>query len=178
MLFSDRSLWTMIHGIVLAGGALLALAAALFAMAAMMRSGDRFASAGDERSHAVAWLTAFIAVTLWITVLTGTYVIFPPYRAAAPEGIADLARYPRSLLLSNPGTSWLHTFAMESKEHMPWIASMLATAVAFVAVRHRSTLSNEAQLRSMMTTLLAICFALVAFTGLMGIFVNKVAPLE
>src|SRR5690606_5672550 len=32
MLFSERSLWTMIHGIALGGGSLLALAAALFAL--------------------------------------------------------------------------------------------------------------------------------------------------
>ena len=34
MLFSDRSLWTMAHGIVLGGGALMGLAAALFALCA------------------------------------------------------------------------------------------------------------------------------------------------
>ena len=34
-LFSDRSVWTMIHGIVLGGGALMALAAALFSLRVM-----------------------------------------------------------------------------------------------------------------------------------------------
>ncbi|MEX2283431.1 MAG: hypothetical protein WEE89_13190 [Gemmatimonadota bacterium] len=34
-LFSDRSIWTMIHGVVLGGGALMALAAALFSLRAM-----------------------------------------------------------------------------------------------------------------------------------------------
>ena len=177
MLFSDRSLWTMMHGIVLAGGALLALAAALFAMTAMTPTHDP-ESTGDSQSRALAWLTAFIAVMLWATVLSGTYVIFPAYRATRPQGVVDLAGYPRSLLVSNPGTAWLHTFGMESKEHMPWIASMLATAIAFVGVRDRANLSRDRQLRIIVTTLLAICFALVAFTGLMGIFINKVAPLE
>ena len=32
MLFTDRSVWTLVHGVVLGGGALMALAAALFAM--------------------------------------------------------------------------------------------------------------------------------------------------
>ena len=53
---------------------------------------------------------------------------------------------------------------------------LLATAVAFVGVRCRSQLSNDARLRTMAGTLLAICFALVAFTGVMGILINKVAP--
>jgi hypothetical protein len=67
---------------------------------------------------------------------------------------------------------------MESKEHMPWIASMLATAVAFVAVRYRSGLLGSARLRNMTFGLLAISFALVAFVSLLGVFVNKVAPLQ
>src|SRR5687767_10263844 len=35
ILFSDRSIWTMAHGIVLGGAALMGLAAALFALCAM-----------------------------------------------------------------------------------------------------------------------------------------------
>ena len=73
---------------------------------------------------------------------------------------------------------WLQSFAMEIKEHVPWIAAMLATAVAFVSVRYRSKLLSDAQLRSMSTALLAICFVLVFFVALLGIFINKVAPLE
>ena len=177
MLFTDRSLWTMIHGIVLGGAALMALFAALFSMFAM-RTADGLDVATDTRARSLAGLTVFIAVVLWLAAFVGTYVIFPLYRATPPDGATDLSHYPRSLLLGNPDTAWLHAFAMESKEHMPWIASMLATAVAFVAVRYQSTLLNNAPLRQMTMTLLAICFALVSFVGLMGIFVNKVAPLQ
>jgi hypothetical protein len=67
---------------------------------------------------------------------------------------------------------------MESKEHMPWIASMLATAVAFISVRYRSRVLDDASLRNMAIILLAISFTLVAFVSLMGVFVNKVAPLQ
>jgi hypothetical protein len=67
---------------------------------------------------------------------------------------------------------------MESKEHVPWIASMLATAVAFVTVRYRSRVLRDVALRHMTATLVAICFALVAFVSLLGVFVNKVAPLQ
>jgi hypothetical protein len=81
-------------------------------------------------------------------------------------------------VLASPDTVWLHAFAMESKEHMPWIASMLATAVAFIAVRYRSALLDRAHLRNMAFGLLAISFALVAFVSLLGVFVNKVAPLQ
>jgi len=177
MLFTDRSLWTMIHGIVLGGIALMALFAALVSMSTV-RTAEGPYGATEGQSRSVARLTVLIALVLWLGVLVGTYVIFPPYRATPPEGGTDLSQYPRSLLLASPDTAWLHAFAMESKEHMPWIAVMLATAVAFVGVRYRSTLLMNAQLRNMAMTLLAICFALVSFVALMGVFVNKVAPLQ
>ena len=179
----------MVHGIVFGGAALMALSAALFALCAARIRNRHTGSGGASRpaaesaaestaeSRALAGLTVFVAVTLWLTVLVGTYVIFPPYRATPPAGLTDLSQYPRALIHASQDTVWLHSFAMESKEHLPWIASMLATAVAFVSVRYRSRVLSDARLRGMATTLLAICFALVAFVSLMGIFVNKVAPL-
>ena len=176
MLFTERSIWTMIHGIVLGGGALMALSAALFSLRAMRT--ENASDAALNHSRYLVWLTVLVAVVLWLTVLVGTYVTFPPYRATPPEGLTDLSQYPRSLIQANPGTAWLHSFAMETKEHMPWIAAMLSTAVAFIAVRYRSQLLSDAQLNRMATTLLAICFVLVSFVAILGVFINKVAPLE
>lgn len=177
MLFTDRSIWTMIHGIALGGGALLGLSAALFSLRAM-RAGETSDAGRHDQARHLAWLTVSVAVVLWLTVLVGTYITFPAYRATPPEGLADLSQYPRALLHSKPGTVWLHAFGMEIKEHVPWIAAMLATAVAFVAVRYRSRLLSDGQLRGMATALVAICFLLVSFVALLGVFVNKVAPLE
>jgi hypothetical protein len=177
LLFTARSIWTMIHGIVLGGGALMALSAALFSLRAM-RTENASDAASQNQSRYLVWLTVFTAVVLWLTVLVGTYVTFPPYRARPPEGLTELRQYPRALIQSNPGTVWLHSFAMETKEHMPWIAAMLSTAVAFIGVRYRSQLLSDTQLNRMATTLLAICFVLVSFVALLGIFINKVAPLE
>lgn len=177
MLFTGRSIWTMIHGIALGGAALMGLSAALFSLRAM-RVADASDVAAQHQTRYLAWLTVFVAVVLWLTVLVGTYVNFPPYRATPPAGLTDLSQFPRTLLQSNPGTVWLHAFAMEIKEHVPWIAAMLATAVAFVGVRYRSTLLSDAQLRRMTTALLVICFLLVSAVSLLGVFINKVAPLE
>lgn len=175
MLFTARSLLTMLHGIVLGGAAMMALSAVLFALYAGRTASPDPSTATSSR--AVSRLMGLTAVVLWLTVIAGTYVIFPPYRAAPPDGVADLSHYPRALLHASPDTVWLHAFAMESKEHMPWIASMLATAVAFVAARCRSRMITDSHLRRMASTLVAICLALVGFSSLMGIFVNKVAPL-
>jgi hypothetical protein len=177
MLFTDRSLWTMLHGVVLGGAALMALAAALYAVTTMPTPGNRMTN-GEPSCRSLAWLTGFIAAVLWLAVIVGTYIVFPLYRAAPPEGLADLGSYPRSLLLANPDTRWLHAFGMESKEHMPWIASMLATAVAFVAARYRAALLSDGGVRRTATAFLAVCFVLVSFVGLMGVFIDKVAPLE
>jgi hypothetical protein len=175
MLFSERSIWTMVHGIGLGGGALLGLAAALFYLYARPAPDS---TGNDSGARAFAMLTVFSAVMLWLTVIVGTYIIFPPYRATPPAGTTDLSQFPRALVLASPSTAWLHAFAMESKEHMPWIASMLTSAVGFVAVRYRSRVLQNASLRSLSMALLAISFALVAFVSLMGMFVNKVAPLD
>ena len=177
MLFTERSIWTMIHGIVLGGGALMSLSAALFSLRAMHAENASDAALQNQSRYLVG-LTVFAAVVLWLTVLIGTYITFPPYRATPPEGLADLSQYPRSLIQSSPGTVWLHSFAMETKEHMPWIAAMLSTAVAFISVRYRSQLLSDAHLNRMATTLLAICFVLVSFVAILGVFINKVAPLE
>jgi hypothetical protein len=179
-LFTERSIWTMVHGMVLGGGALMALAAALFALYAM-RTTDGAAGetgAATHASRALAGLLVFAAAALWLAVIVGTYVSFPPYRATPPEGLTDLSAYPRALLRANPRTEWLHGFAMELKEHVPWIAAMLATAVAFVGVRYRATLLRDARLRRMSATLVAICVLLVGAMALLGVFINKVAPLD
>jgi hypothetical protein len=73
---------------------------------------------------------------------------------------------------------WVHAFGMEIKEHMPWIAAMLATAAAFVTTRYRSRLLTDAALNRMATTLVGASLVLASVVAVLGVFVNKVAPLE
>lgn len=171
-LFSVRSIGAMVHGIVWGGGALMALTAVLFALRIS------HSAPADRPAKSIAWLSSIGAAALWITVLVGTYVSFPPYRAAPPAGATDLADHPRALLLSSPDTAWLHSFAMEIKEHIPWMAAMLATAVAFVAFRYREKILTDARLNRMASTLLAIAVALSAGVAVLGVLINKVAPLD
>lgn len=175
MLFSDRSLWTMLHGLVLSGGALVLLVTALVFLRVL--AAPQGSTIPAQQSSAFAWLVVAAAALLWTSVLGGTYIVFPMYRATPPEGIASLAEYPRALLMSNPDTRWLHAFGMEVKEHMPWIAAMVVTAAAVVSRRHRETLLSDASLRRLTGSLLAVALVLVSFVALMGVFVNKMAPL-
>jgi hypothetical protein len=176
-LFSDRSILTMLHGLGSGGGGLLLLFAALFALWTMRTDGAPDAAI-ERRSRNLKWLLVLAALLIWGAVLGGTYLVFPPYRATPPEGLADLSAYPRSLLQSDPGTRWLHSFAMEIKEHVPWIAAMLTTAVAYVAVRFESRLLSDRSINRMATIAVTICLVLAACAALLGTFVNKVAPLE
>jgi hypothetical protein len=177
MLFSERSIWTMVHGIGLGGAALVGLAAALFYLFAA-RPAPLSSDDAKTGSRAFATITVFTAAMLWLTVLVGTYIIFPPYRLTPPPGTTDLSQFPRALVLASPDTAWLHAFAMETKEHMPWIASMLTTAVAFIAVRYRGAVLANHSLHRIALTLLAISLVVVTFVSLLGVFVNKVAPLD
>lgn len=177
MLFSERSIWTMLHGIGFGGGALLALAAILVALYVLYPRAGELETLPD-RSGTIAGLTAFGALLLWLTTIVGTYAVFPPYRATPPEGATDLASYPRALILGDPSTAWLHAFAMETKEHLPFIACILATAVAFVAWRYRRRFITDPGLRRGGSALLIVTFGIVAYISLLGVFINKVAPLE
>jgi hypothetical protein len=176
-LFSAPSISTMVHGVVLGGGALMALFAALFSLYAM-RPAQGSAEPTAAHSRAVGLLLVAAAAALWATVLGGTYVVFPPYRVPPPEGVAALAAYPRAFVLADPSTAWLHSFGMEIKEHVPWIAAMITTAVAYIATRARERLWKDVELHAAVMVLVGLCFALVSFVSLLGVFVNKVAPVQ
>jgi F0F1-type ATP synthase membrane subunit c/vacuolar-type H+-ATPase subunit K len=67
---------------------------------------------------------------------------------------------------------------MEIKEHVPWIAAMLATAAAFVVVRYGGDLTRDPSVRRTVMGWLAISLVLVSAAALLGVFVNKVAPVQ
>ncbi len=175
-LFSGPSLVTMLHGIVLAGGGIVMLILSLYVLATS--AAPQGGMVRDAQAHNLARVSTFAAVLLWLTVIGGTYLVFPMYRVAPPEGVENLADYPRAYLMADEGRRWLHAFGMEIKEHMPWIAAMLATAAAFIARRYRRSLLADTRLRRMTGMLLTVSLLLVSVAGLLGVFVNKVAPVD
>lgn len=177
MLFTERSIWTMVHGIALGGGFLLLFSSAFHCLWSLRSRNDLSSALIERQCGFLARVTAFMAVILWLTVIVGTFVSFPGYRATPPAGTTDLTPYPKELLKSNPDTDWLHSIGMELKEHMPWVPTMLMTAVAFVAARSRTGIIDNTQIRSLMLALLTVTFGVVSFIALIGIFINKVAPL-
>ena len=117
-----------------------------------------------------------MAVLGWLAVLSGTYIIYPWYRAAPPAGTTDLTAYPRSLLLAHANTAMLHSMGMEWKEHIGWFAPILVTMLAFVMIRHRAQLRRQPQLRRAVVIFALAGFLCTGVAGLAGALLNKQAP--
>jgi hypothetical protein len=112
-----------------------------------------------------------MAVAAWLTVLSGTWIVYPWYREKTPTS-------PRSQLLADPATADWHEFAMEWKEHVAWLSPILATAVAFIVLYYGHTLIKHDRVRRTAMALFVLSFAFAAVAGAFGAFITKVAPVK
>jgi hypothetical protein len=147
MEMSVRGLWTMVHGM---GFGALYLLAGPYAVVELWRRyapGDLRSIDQADETFLFRWLIA-MAVLAWFAVLTGTYAIYPWYRAVPPAGAVNLAEYPQRLLLSKPTTSEWHAIGMEWKEHVAWFVPLSITMAAAVFGRCGRDLKNHRELRS------------------------------
>lgn len=175
MALTNREFWTALHGMIFGALFLLAFSGGLAGLYSL-RTQWVTAEGLKERLARLKWGTAIMALASIGTVLTGTYVVYPWYRAPAPEG-ADLTQFPRNFLLANPNISGWHTFGMEWKEHVAWLSPMLAVAVAYLVFKYGPTLAEDARLRRMVTILFVLAFGTAAIAGLLGAFITKAAPI-
>ncbi len=177
MTISVRELFTVIHGMIF--GALFLL---MFTGGWVGLYGLRSKFLSDEGSaHRVFWLKATLwgmAVVAWATVISGTFIIYPWYRAKPPAGVTDFSAYPRSLLLADPGKAEWHNFGMEWKEHVGWLAPIAMTIVAFAVSYYGSSLARKPGERRMLMIFYSSSFAAAAIAGVLGAFINKVAPIH
>jgi hypothetical protein len=169
-------MWTTFHGMGL-GTVFLLLFTGTWALLWGLRSG--WVTAAGLEAHRrllgfAAWLMAGVA---WLTVIVGTYLPYVWYRAKPPDG-ADLTEFPRSFLLAHPNLAFLHSFAMEWKEHVAWLAPMLATAAAYLVWRYGPKLAENTKVRNGALTFLTLAFATAAIAGMLGAFITKAAPVH
>lgn len=171
-----REMWAVIHGMMLGSLFLLAYAGGL---AELVNLSSKWATEAGiaKRVNRIIAGTWVMAVVAWLTVITGTWIVYPWYRAKPPAG-ADLSMFPRSLLLSNPATAEWHKFGMEWKEHVAWLAPILATAVAYMVTRYGARLAKDDQVRRAVIVFFTIAFFTAAVAGLFGAFINKAAPVR
>ena len=77
-----------------------------------------------------------MVVLAWAAVLTGAYVMYPWYRAAAPPSTVDLSAFPQRLLMANPMTVGWHSLGMEWKEHVARFTPIPITMVTFLFIKY------------------------------------------
>ncbi|MGO9435868.1 MAG: hypothetical protein ACLPH3_06795 [Terracidiphilus sp.] len=177
MEITTRGLWTLVHGMGFGALYLLACSGALVEL--WRRYAPNDLSPITEREEAfLRWYLLAMAFLAWITVLTGTYIIYPWYRALPPAGAVGLAGYPQRLLLSNPATSGWHSIGMEWKEHVAWLVPISITMAFAVFNRHRRNLRNHPELRGAVLSFVAISFLAAGIAGFFGAMLNKHAPVE
>lgn len=176
MSVSVRELWTVLHGLIFGSIFLAAFAGGLAGLYSLRPDLVTVEGIRERirRLTAGTWVMALIA---WITVVSGTYIVYPWYRARPPAD-ADLTLYPRALLLSQPTTAAWHTFGMEWKEHVGWFAPILATAVAYVVAYYGPQLAREPRIRRTVMWLFVAAFGAAAVAGVFGAFLNKIAPIR
>lgn len=174
MSLTNREFWGLIHGIVLGGIFLLSFAGGLLNLYAMKP--EWLTMTGFRKLlQNLRWGTWLMALDAWLTVIVGTYIVYPWYRAKPPAN-ADLHLYPRSFLLAHPEIAEWHKFGMEWKEHVAWFAPILATAVAYIVWRYGDQLAENAKLRKAAMVLFILAFASAAVAGLLGALITKKAP--
>lgn len=171
MEISYRDAVTLLHGMGLGAFFMLAFAGAMGAVGA--------ATAGPTAGAGRLLRLCLIAMAglAWLTVLTGTYIVYPWYRAKAPPG-AELGLYPRQLLLSSPTTAGWHTLGMEWKEHVAWFAPMAVTMAAYVLIRYGPRLGARRELRGGVIAFTAAAFLATSVAGAFGALLNKYAPVR
>jgi len=174
MSLTNREFWTLVHGMILGSAFLLSFAGGLAGLYSLRPHWATVAGI-EERLGRLKWGTYVMALVAWLTVFTGTYIVYPWYRAPAPEG-ADLSLYPRSFLKASEALSGWHTFGMEWKEHIAWFAPILATVVAFLVWKYGRELPHDDKLRRMVIVLFVLAFAAAGIAGLFGALITKAAP--
>ncbi len=168
MTLTAREFWTVLHGMLF--GALYLLAFSGGAVALWdLRPGWLTEAGITERLRRLRIGVWIMAVTSWLTVISGTYIVYVWYRAKVPESA-------KSRLLADASKAAWHTFGMEWKEHVAWIAPILATAVAFLVSWYDRELLERQEVRRATFWLFAIAFAAAAVAGILGAFINKAAP--
>lgn len=165
---TGREWWGLIHGMVLGSLFLLAFAGGLAELHAL-RPTEETPSGIRHSARRIGVGVSSMAVLAWLTVLSGTWVVYPWYREKVPTS-------PREILINNADIELWHTFGMEWKEHIAWISPILATVVAFIVVYYGASLARNNRLRRIAMAAFIVAFGLAGIAGLFGALITKVAP--
>lgn len=172
-----RGLVTMIHGM-LFGAFFLMATFGLVVDLSRSALAEQFLSL-TPRGYLLERLYLFTIVSLgWAAVLTGTYVLYPWYRAVPPADATNFSLFPKYLLTSSATTSGWHSLGMEWKEHVAWIAPIAMTMAAYVVTTYRRSMHEYRQVRQAVLVFALGALGAAGVAGLFGATLNKYAPLN
>jgi hypothetical protein len=167
MRLTSHEVWALVHGMLLGGTFLLSFAAGLYALVTL-RAEALTPEGVRERVRQLKIGTGAMALMAWTTVITGTWVILPWYRA---EG------GPKSTLLSDPETKLWHEFADVWKTHVAWTAPLLATAAAVLVAYYGQAIARDSRVRRTVLVLFVAAFSVTSLAALIGSLVTRAAPI-
>lgn len=170
MSFTNHEWWGLIHGMGFGAVFLLAFAGGLADLYGL-RTALVTTTGVTERMRRLKIGVSTMAVVAWLTVITGTWVVYPWYRAPGKDSA-------KSQLLANPSTADWHEFGMEWKEHLAWLSPILATAVAFIVIYYGKTLINHPRVRRTTMGLFVLAFLFAGVAGAFGALITKAAPVS
>jgi hypothetical protein len=172
-----RDLVTVLHGMGFGALFMLAFSGAIGVIYATAVIGAPWPSS-PRHSKMFRFYLISMAVLAWLTVLSGSYLVYPWYRAVPPSGTTDLSAYPQRLLLSSPLTAGWHDFGMEWKEHIAWFAPIAITMVAYVFIKYGPQLTLHRRMRNAVLGFTVVAFLATGVAGVFGAFLNKFAPVR
>lgn len=172
-----HELWTVVHGMVFGFLFLLGFTGAFYGIY-IMKPEWMTTEGTNVNVRNIRIFLWILAVSSWLAVLTGAFVVYPWYRAAVPAGQTDLTNFPKFLLLANPSTVFWHNFGMEWKEHIAFVVPFAATMVAYMAQYYGAELTKKPEVRRYVMIFFGIAFAAAAVAGILGAFITKAAAVH
>jgi hypothetical protein len=172
-----RSLMTLIHGMGFGALYLLACSGALVELYRRYSAGAQAPITPRDEVFLRFYLVVMAAFA-WFAVLSGTYIIYPWYRAVPPPATTNLAAFPQRLLMSSPSTATWHSIGMEWKEHVAWLVPISITMAAAVFIRYGRNLRRHPQLRTAVLCFVFISFLAAGVAGFFGAMLDKYAPVQ
>jgi hypothetical protein len=176
MVLSVRDLITTLHGMGFGVLFMLAFSGAIGVIYTTAAGGDVRSSSLTHKKMFRFYLISMAGLS-WLTVLSGSYIVYPWYRAVPPAGTTDLSRYPQRLLMSSPLTAGWHDFGMEWKEHISWFTPIAMTMVAFVFIKYGPQLARHRHMRNAVLGFTAAAFMATFVSGVLGALLDARAPI-
>ena len=169
--------WSMLHGMGFGGLHLLGCTGALVEIFLRYAPDVAGANQGADEWFVRIYLGAMTALA-WLAVLSGTYIVYPWYRAVPLAGTTDLSGYPQRLLLASPATAGWHFIGMEWKEHVAWLTPIAVTMSLVVCLRYGKDLRSLPLLRRMVLGFMLASMAAAGIAGFWGAEITSHAPVR